>query len=387
MSMDLFKKIDELNEYYIKIWENVCNIESPTNYKEGVDAVGDFFAKMAIQRGWKVEYFNQPVSGNVVCITMNPDANAAPISLSGHIDTVHPVGSFGNLPVRFDKEKIYGPGVTDCKGGIVAAFLAMDALHECGFKLRPIQLLLQSDEEVSSILSNKATIQYICEKAKNSIAFLNMEPHSKGEACLQRKGIITFLFKITGIEAHASDCAKAGANAIAEAAHKILEIEKIKDENGITCCCSIINGGTTANTVPGHCEFKVNVRFATKEQHTWIKEYMQKIADEVFIPGCTTTLHRASERVAMELTEKNLNLLNLMNRSFKANGLPILNKSNRRGGSDAADVTAYGIPCVDSLGVRGGGIHTKDEFAYIDSLADSAKRIVSFVDYISKNSN
>ena len=123
---EVFRKIDELEETYLNIWEQVCDIESPTRYKEGVDAVGKFFADMAVQRGWKVEYCRQEVSGDVVSITMNADSPEKPLCISGHIDTVHPVGSFGPKPTRRDAEKIYGPGVTDCKGGVVAGFLAMD---------------------------------------------------------------------------------------------------------------------------------------------------------------------------------------------------------------------------------------------------------------------
>ena len=50
---------------------------------------------------------------------------------------------------------MYGPGVMDCKGGIVAAIMAMEALEKCGFTERPVQLLLQSDEENGSATSNK----------------------------------------------------------------------------------------------------------------------------------------------------------------------------------------------------------------------------------------
>ena len=98
----IFEKIEELRETYFKIWEEVCNIESPTNYKEGVDRVGDYFVEMAKKRGWKVECSKQKVSGDVVCITMNSDLDLKPVSLSGHIDTVHPVGSFGTPAVRYD---------------------------------------------------------------------------------------------------------------------------------------------------------------------------------------------------------------------------------------------------------------------------------------------
>ncbi|MEE1042502.1 MAG: hypothetical protein UH854_00915, partial [Clostridia bacterium] len=86
----LFEKISELNEYYLDVLEDVCNIESPTSYKEGVDKVGEYFINLAKNRGWTVEVYEQGVAGNVVCITMNNDAKKPPVSLSGHIDTVHP---------------------------------------------------------------------------------------------------------------------------------------------------------------------------------------------------------------------------------------------------------------------------------------------------------
>lgn len=373
---ELFDLVKKTSKEYLSIWEDVCNIESPTDFKEGVDKVGSYFADLAKKHGWQVELFEQENVGNVVCITMNPEAIEQPVTFSGHMDTVYPVGSFGEVPTKLDGDKIYGPGVADCKGGVVAAFLAMDVLQKLGFTSRPVRLLLQSDEENGSRLSQKATINYICEKAKDSVAFINLEQHTRGEACLQRKGIITFEFIIEGQEVHSSRCAVSGANAIAEAAHKIIEIEKIKDDQGITCCCSVIKGGTVVNTVPGNCEFKVNVRFATAEQETWIREYMQNIANTVYIEGCKTQLNISSYRTSMQYTAKNEQLLKKINECLEKTELPQLTASKRTGGSDAADVSAFGIPCVDSLGVVGGYIHSPKEMAYIDSLAESAKRLV-----------
>lgn len=376
-----FNKIDELSEGFVRIWQDVCNIESPTGNKDGVDAVGEYIIALAEQRGWKTERFLHDVSGNVVAITMNQQIDAAPIALSGHMDTVHPIGSFGTPATVVEDGNIYGPGVCDCKGGIVASLLAMDALYICGYSARPVMLLLQSDEENGSKASKKATIGYICEKSKNAIAFLNMEGHTEGEGCLIRKGIITYLFTVSGIAAHSSKSANEGANAIAEAAHKILEIEKIKDADGITCCSSIISGGSAVNTVPDSCEFKVNVRYASEEQLKWVENKMKEIADTVYIKGCKTALSTVSFRTSMEYSQKNQALLDKINEAFKISGLPTLKASKRTGGSDAADVTAYGIPCIDSLGVRGGKIHTADEFAIVDSLTEAAKRIVAVVDY------
>lgn len=376
---NLFKKIDELNDKYISVWEDVCNIESPSDYKPGVDAVGKYFVKMAEERGWNVEIFEQPVSGDVVCITLNPDAEGQPVTLSGHLDTVHPIGSFGTPAVSRDDEKIYGPGVMDCKGGVVAAFYAMDALYKCGFTSRPVRLIMQTDEEVGSRYSNRATINYICESSKDSLAFFNLEGGTEGEACLIRKGIVTFTFKVKGVEAHSSNCAEIGANAICDAAYKIIELEKLKDNDGLTCNCGVITGGTVSNTVPGYCEFKANVRYANAQQLEWIHNYVNELANTVHVPGCTCEVNHPMGRIAMELMDRNVNLLNDLNRICAENGLATLKLGSRKGGSDAAEVTASGIPCIDSIGPLGGLIHSPNEYAIIDSLAVSAKRLAAYI--------
>ena len=96
----LFAKIDELYEEYLSVWVEVCNIESPTSYKKGVDEVGAYFIKLANKFGWKVEVLEQKVSGNPICITMNENAKKPPIAISGHMDTVHSIGSFSSPLVK-----------------------------------------------------------------------------------------------------------------------------------------------------------------------------------------------------------------------------------------------------------------------------------------------
>ena len=122
---ELFKVIDSLEEKYIQVLVDVCNIESPTDCKKGVDAVGEYFTNMANEKGWSVEVNKQEIAGDCICITLNPNASGKPVCFSGHMDTVHPIGSFGEIPTKIDGDIIYGPGVADCKGGIVASFMAM----------------------------------------------------------------------------------------------------------------------------------------------------------------------------------------------------------------------------------------------------------------------
>lgn len=377
----LFEKLDELEKQYIKFWEELCLIESPTDYKEGVDASSNYIIEKAKAYGWKIERQEQKVSGDFICITMNPDSQNAPVCLSGHLDTVHPVGLFKEPVVKIDNEKIYGPGVCDCKGGVVAAFYAMASLAETGFKERPIKLLLQTDEEVNSKPSNKTTVKYMCECARDAVAFINCEPYTSGTIVLKRKGIAKFTFNITGKASHAATCYN-GVNAIAEAAHKIMELEKHKNPNGITANCGTITGGTKTNTVPEKCTFAVDFRFSNTDELEEVKNIAKTVAETSYIEGTTCEYILNGVRDAMDLKDKNIRLLEKVNEIFEATNIPKHTMRSKGGGSDAAYTTQCGIPTLDSLGTEGGDIHAKEEFSYISSLKESARRMAVICRYI-----
>lgn len=372
----LFGIIESLNEEYLQFMIDICNIESPTDYKEGVDRVGKYFSDKATQKGWLVESQSQEISGDCICITMNPDAKGAPVCFSGHMDTVHPVGSFGDNPVRFDNEKIYGPGVIDCKGGLAASFMAMDALERCGFKERPVKLILQSDEENGSRNSKKTTVQYMYEKAKGCRAFLNTEPHTKGGIIITRKGISKYKFEVIGKSAHSCVC-DTGVSAICEAAQKIIHLEQYKDRNSITCNCGIISGGVAENTVPERCIFTADFRFNNEEQKKEVDKIVNEIAQTSFVEGTSCIVSLASFRCAMYETKENMELFQKIKKIYIENDVEDIDLIYSLGASDTADLTQMGITCLDGFGTEGGNIHRLGEFAYIKSLVESAKRLAS----------
>jgi len=366
--------LDSIESEYIEFLTDICDIESPTDYKEGVDAVGKYIIEKAKKRNWKIEINKQTVSGDAICITMNPDAKEKSVCFSGHMDTVHPIGLFEEPRVRCDKDKIYGPGTLDCKGGIVSSFMAMAALEEMGFTKRPVKLILQSDEENGSRFSNKTTVEFMAEKAKDAIAFVNCEGNTPGTYIAERKGIRKYKFEITGKAVHSSICPD-GVSAVAEAAHKILELEKMKDKNTLTCNCGIIQGGTAENTVPEKCTFTADIRFRTAKQAEDTEKLVEKIANTSYIEGSSCKLTLASYRCAMEKTDFNTLLGEKMNAIFAKNSMPQIKPAVGTGGSDAADMTSYGIPTVDNLGPSGGGGHSIREYIDKDSLKHSAKML------------
>lgn len=374
----LFAQVDSLQEEYLQIWEDVTNIESPSAFKEGVDAVGKYFINIATQRGWRVETLPQPVSGDAVCITLNPDVPERPIAISGHMDTVHPVGSFGTPAVKRDGEKIYGPGVLDCKSGIVLGLYLLDVLDRCDYRKRPVKLLLQSDEEVGSRLSNKETINWICKQAKDAVAFFNLENGTEGCAVVSRRGIAVYRFEVSGKKIHAANCYD-GANAIAQAAHMIIELEKFKDRETVTCNCGIINGGTATNIVPDSCTFLADFRYTTDEDLARAEEKIAQIAATTYVPGCTVRYERTSQRISMPIIKRNTDLLEKINTILTQNEMPTLAPLKRYSGSDAAYATAAGIPCLDSMGPRGGGVHSEREFAWLSTMPEAARQMAVII--------
>ena len=378
MNTELCNLIDSLTKQYYQVWEDLCNLESPSAYKEGVDAVGNYCIRIAEKRGWQVDVCRQEVSGNAVCITLNPGASAAPLAISGHMDTVHPVGSFGTPTVWKDDEKIYGPGALDCKSGVVLGLFLLDVLDRLGYTKRPVKLLLQSDEEVGSRPSKKATIDWICQQAKDAVAFLNLENNRNDNAGISRTGIARYEFTVTGKAAHSAAC-NTGASAIAQAASMLLEQEKLKERNVLTCNCGLISGGSTPNSVPEKCTFVADIRYRDDEQLAIAKALLEKVANTEYIPGCSSTYELISHRVSMPVVQRNLDLLEQVNKILTDAGMAAMAPVALGGGSDAADVTAAGIPCLDGMGPKGGGVHSRNEFAYLASLPEAAKRVATIL--------
>lgn len=375
----VFDKIDELSGKYLNVLVDACNIESKSEDKEGVDKVGDYFASIARDMGYVIKKKEFEKAGNAYSFTYNPAGSKKPISLSGHMDTVHKKGIFGYPPTRIEGDYVYGPGVNDCKGNIAVELLAMEALKECGYDERPVKLILQSDEEVNSCLSEHKTLEFMVEEAKGSAAFLNAENIGASRSLtIARKGIISHKITITGKKIHAGSCTF-GVSALKEAAYKIIELEKDNDNDSITFNCGIINGGDAINIVPDKCEIFVEYRFKNMEQKMIADEKFRTIVEKSFVEGTHSVAEEISTRLPMEPDEKNKKLVGIINEICKENGMEPFGMIESSGGADSAYPSLAGIPTVDSIGIEGSSCHTLGENARISSMAEMAKVAVAII--------
>lgn len=375
MIQRFFEEADRLNSAYKQFLVDICGISSKSDDKPGVDRVCDYCESFAAGMGYAVVREKIKGSGDVMSATLNPNAEGKPVCLSAHMDTVHPKDSFG-ITERGDI--LVGPGVYDCKGGIAVSFLVLETLRNCGYTSRPVKVILQSDEEVQSLPSDKKTVEFMCREAAGAQAFINCEGRVSGSITTSRKGILRYMYDITGIPVHAGTYF-GGASAVREAAYKIIELESRSKEGGITYNCGIVEGGTVMNTVPAACRVYIDIRVRTSDDVTEAEKTLYEVGNRVFVPGTVTRTLKVSSRPPMERTPANANLFAHISAAAEKHGLGSYTELFAFGGSDAAYTTIAGIPTVDDLGPLGGDYHTESEWISVRSLSESAKIIIAYL--------
>ncbi|MBQ6478893.1 MAG: M20/M25/M40 family metallo-hydrolase [Erysipelotrichaceae bacterium] len=378
---ELFRKTDELEQEYIGFWRDLCEIESPTLYKEGVDEVGRTVAEKAKSYGFEIERHPFEKAGDCYTITMNPEAAKKPIVLSAHMDTVHQLGSFSSPRTRIEGDKLYGPGVTDDKGGLACALYAMAVLKEIGFRERPVKFILQCDEEAASSTSELKSIDYMYEKSRDCLCFFNLEWYRYGQAILWRKGCFQATVKVHGLSYHDSRCFL-GHSAIRQASRMINELEEYKDPEGITCNVALIKGGQYKTSVPDYCEFSFSVNYMTKGQYDEIMEKIHDLCEKPYVEGTSCEIEFTAAFPNMEKKDDAFEILEKMNRIYEKAGMRRIEATWSHGGSDASRMAQMGITTIDSFGVHGTKIHTPEEEADLSSLKDAARRLAAVIMYI-----
>lgn len=375
-----FKTVDKLTDKYMDFIRKLCSINSKTEDKEGVDAVLAAVIEHEKENAYILKRVNMEKAGDVASLTYFCGEDKPTVCLSAHMDTVFPKETFSEPMVTEDEEKMYGPGVCDCKGNIALGFLTMAALKENGFEKANIKMILQSDEESSSSLSGKKTIDFMCSEAKNSIAFLNLETGGDDFVVISRYGIVRYRLDVFGQSAHAAEKMKGlGINAIKEAAYKIIEIENYETSNNLSFVVGMIDGGTAPNTIAEHCSFMVDCRVKTKDDITHAKNIITSIANKQNVVGTSCKVTEISTHYPMEKSEKNEQLFEVIKKVNKEYFNEDLTGIETGGGSDAAYPADIGIATVDGMGLDGGFLHTTNEYMVKASMQKRAKRLIATI--------
>lgn len=364
------KLAGELTPEYIRLWKDICEIETPSDHKARIDRMADRLEDFALKKGFSVVRTAFPRAGDCLCVDL--PGTGAPIGLMGHMDTVHPVGAFGDEPVKIVEDTIYGPGAADCKGGIVQGLMVMDILHRLDTEHPAVRLLLTADEEVSARFSGEAGIAYIKEHMSPCRAVFNCEPGRSPGHVVGRKGIVNLLVEVAGKAAHAGSAPGDGISAVTEAAHKIIAINAMSDPENVTCNCSMVRGGDSSNTIPQTCSFTVDIRSFTPADLDSATDKVRAICANTVLKGTKTTVTVNSIRPPMEAKAFNYELLKKLNGTAEKLGRKPMSHALSGGGSDACYTVACGVPTLCGCGPEGKYLHTPEEQANIPSLTKNA---------------
>ena len=307
--------------------------------------------------------------GRHLLMTVRPECPAQ-LLFTGHMDTVFPVDHHFQTLRLLDNGTLNGPGVADMKGGIAVMLAALKAAESSGKLARTgYQILINSDEEVGSPSSAKL----IAQLAQNKLAALTYEPAlPDGTLAGERGGSGNFSIIIAGKSAHAGRNPDDGRNALLAAADLALRLKQLSRE-GLSVNPAKIDGGGPNNVVPDHAILRVNFRPRTPEivQQTDV-DLRRIIADIEREHDVRAHLHGSFGRPPKPIDDEAAKLFGLVKRCGADLSIPVAWRSSG-GVCDGNNIAACGVPVVDTMGVRGGSIHSSDEFLIVESLVERAQ--------------
>jgi glutamate carboxypeptidase len=364
--------------------ENWANVNSGSRNLDGLAVIGarlagafsDLPGEIALRDPAPVEAID--VAGNPyevphgknLHLKVRPDAPVQ-LLLTGHMDTVfaadHP---FQSLSWREPGKVLGGPGVADMKGGIAVMLAALKAVEASPIAgVLGYEVVINSDEEVGSL----GSAALIADAARGKRAALTYEPSALPDGTLAgaRPGSGNFSFTVHGRSAHAGRNPEEGRNALIAAADLALRL-KAAVGPGLKINPARIDGGSPNNVVPDLAVLRVNLRPDTLDDQARAQQLIDVMVAAVAAEhDVQLKAHGHFARPPKPLTPETEALFNLVRLAGADLGQSIGWKSTG-GVCDGNNIAACGVPVIDTMGVRGGSIHSMEEYLIVESLAERA---------------
>jgi len=348
----LARMSDALNSELGTLGAEVSEIELPP--QELIDARGE------VQR--------VPL-GKALAATKRPDARVL-VFLCIHSDTVYAADHAFQTVQRVDDTTLRGPGVADAKGGLVVMLAALAAVERSEFASEVgWEVLISPDEELGSPGSSAL----LTAAAKRNHLGLVFEPSlPDGTLVGARGGSGNFTIVVRGRSAHAGRDLAAGRNAIHAVAEFVVALQSLQS-SGIGVNVGKIEGGGPVNVVPDLAIARFNLRVASVDDQKRAEDRVRELVEQLNRKdGIRATLHGRFQSPPKPMDARTEHLSRLIADCGKDLGLNLAYRPTA-GVCDGNRLAAAGLPVIDSLGVRGGNLHSPEEYMLIDSLTERAK--------------
>lgn len=308
--------------------------------------------------------------GDALLIRKRPELKRR-ILLSGHMDTVYPpTNPFQNL-TYMNANQVNGPGVADMKGGLIVmlyalmAFEQTDSASQLGW-----DVFINSDEEIGSL----ASAQLLNELAPKYSVALVYEPAMTptGTLAKNRRGSGKFTLIAQGKAAHVGRAFEEGRNAICYLAEAVTAVHALNGQRkGVTINVGKIAGGEALNVVPEQAVAQLDVRVSTLEDQLWIKERFDELINSLARQDYSLVVQGHFTRPVKKVDKRTERLFSRIRALGQKLGVEI-DWQDSGGCCDGNNLAQHGLAVLDTLGVRGGAIHSSDEYILLDSLSERA---------------
>lgn len=308
------------------------------------------------------------------------------VLIAGHLDTVHPIDSpFRALTISEDGKTALGPGCVDMKGGLVIAACALECLEEAGCPAS-WTFTLNADEETGSYHSEAA----LREQATRHDFGLALEPALPGgELAIERMGSGQFMIEALGRSSHVGRDFRGGVSAVTALARAISAVGDMADptkEDSYIMSIGPVQGGSATNAVPDHAAAWGNARYPDAS----VAGSMGKALDALGTPNQTCEDHRPAVIVRRSFNRPAKPLIPATESlALQARGVAEalgqqLPFASTGGVCDGNILQDAGLPTIDTLGVRGGGLHTPTEWIELASLVERCQLLAVLVSRLSR---
>jgi glutamate carboxypeptidase len=296
----------------------------------------------------------------------------APVQLlfTGHMDTVF--GADHDFQTVFWREDgvLGGPGVADMKSGIAVMLAALKAVESVGMPQLGYEVVINSDEEVGS----PGSAPLIAAAARGKQAALTYEPSASPDGTLAgaRPGSGNFSIRIEGRSAHAGRNPEEGRNALLAAADLALRLAALA-RPGLTVNPAKIDGGGPNNVVPDRAVLRVNMRPRTPEDQAHAEAELEAVIAAVAAKHDVRIHRHGGFGRAPKPIDAGAQALFALVRRCGADLGQEIGWRDSGGVCDGNNIAACGVPVVDTMGARGGAIHSDQEYLIVESLIERAQ--------------
>lgn len=355
----------------LELLASLCNVDSDSGNHAGNRQVIALLRPLLDELGAQVEEVEAPGLVHHLVARLLPEGPAAgKLLLAAHLDTVFPAGSAAQHPFRIQGDDAWGLGAGDCKSGVLISLFGALILKEAG-QLPPWELtyVLNCDEEIGSP-SGQALFAREARGADCALVFEGgREQDGHVRFVTARRGVILGDIRVHGKEAHAGAAYLEGRSAVLELANQIVRLYGFNDlERGIYYNVAPISGGRPNGVVAGEAQAQFCVAgLPANADFPVVEEKLSSLSRQVFVDGCTVEVSWHTLFPAMERTEASGRLFSRVSEAAALLGMTARELSDPCA-TDAAWISACGVPTIDALSAVACGIHTMEEHVSIPSI-------------------